>query len=138
VLLDVQLGRFDIDLLDNAGQGAAGTQLAATAGAAGQLVFKELVDLLVREEGAFVFGMTGLAPALAFVLAGRCGGGGGLTMSEEGGLEEVEEFLRAAASCSSRRATAACNSSSCACNRWHPAQELVATSAIPSFYSWPA
>ena len=71
VLLDVQLGRFDIDLLDDAGQGAAGTQLAATAGAAGQLVCKELVDLLVWEEGAFVFGMTGLAPALAFVLARR-------------------------------------------------------------------
>src|SRR5260370_33343326 len=62
-------------------------------------------------------------------------GGGGLTTSEEGGLEEAEESLRAAASCSSKRVTAACNRSSCSCNRWHPAQGFVAASAILTVYS---
>ena len=71
VLLDGQLRRLEIDLLDDQGQPAVEAQLAATAGAAVQGVVEEMVDLLRGEQGAFVLGMARLAAAFAFVLAGR-------------------------------------------------------------------
>ena len=71
VLLDGQLRRLDIDLLDDQSQSAVETQRAAAAGTGGKRVDKELIDLLRGEQGAFVLGMARLAAAMAFVLAGR-------------------------------------------------------------------
>ena len=131
------LARLEIDLLDDQGLLAVETQLPATAGTAVQGVNQEQVDLVVGNRARSCMGWPGWPPGLRLSCPGARGGGG-LTMSEEGGLEEVEESLRAAASCSSRRVTAACNCSSCACNRWHPAQGFVAASAMLTFYSRPA
>ena len=70
VLLDRHLCWLEIDLLDDQGQSPVEAELAATAGTAVQRVVEELVDSVVWEQGAFVFGMAGLATAFAFVLAG--------------------------------------------------------------------
>ncbi len=71
VLLNGHLGRLDIDLLHDQSQATVQTQWAAAARTTGQRVFKELLDLLRGEQGAFVLGMAGLAARLAFVLPGR-------------------------------------------------------------------
>src|SRR5260370_784932 len=71
VLLDGQLGRLDIDLLDDQGQSAVEAELSTTTGTAGKGMFKEMVDLLVRAQGAVMLGVAGLRAALTVGLSGR-------------------------------------------------------------------
>ena len=70
MLLDGQLRRLQIDLLDDLGLPAVETELSATAGTSVQGVNQEEVDLVSGEKDAFVQGMAGLATAFAFIPAG--------------------------------------------------------------------
>ena len=78
VLLDDQLGRPDIDLLNDVGEISVAMQLATAAGAGLERVFLPIGDLFGEERCAFVFGMTGLATNLAFLLPRRRRGRRGL------------------------------------------------------------
>jgi len=71
VLLDVQRRLLDVKLLHDSGQLAVAAQVAAAVGAGVQRMDEESGHLLVREKGALVLGMSGLAAAAALVLAGR-------------------------------------------------------------------
>ena len=66
MLLDGQLRRLEIDLLDDPGLLAVETQLPTTTGTSVQGVNQEEIDLLGSEQGAFVQGMARLATRLAF------------------------------------------------------------------------
>jgi hypothetical protein len=65
VLLDRQLRRLQIDLLDHQSLLAVAAQGPTTAGAAGQGVHQEEINLLGGERGALVAGMARLATAFA-------------------------------------------------------------------------
>jgi len=71
VFLNGQLGRLDVDLLDDSDQLGVAAQRPTAARAAVKGVVKEVLDLVLWEQGAFMPGMSGLSAALALVLASR-------------------------------------------------------------------
>jgi hypothetical protein len=69
VLLDGQLRRLQIDLLDDQSLLAVAAKLSTTAGTTVQGMNQEMIDLLRGEQSAFVQGMARLATGFAFVLS---------------------------------------------------------------------